>query len=374
LEGPEVVPADLRAGEELNLDDLVLDEIFVKEPEPVLGVAVKEDVQNTVLDTAVLETVAERVEGAVQGPVNVETPQATLGGATTGIAATAAPAPVEPKAVVLENVAAAPVESKPIVPESIAAEPIEPKAIVPENIAAAPIEPKARFENVLSVGAPSSAAQSVPTPSAETVLPKKPLFWSAEVNAADAERPGEADRSHVPPVLRGLRKCEACGFPVSAGRVLCVECEEKKWRGQLKVPQGAGPRQVAIPAASPPVAAVPKEAMAFAAAQSAAASVATPMRRTVPAAAAASGGRAGASAAAKESGRVTAQPLAPARNANPPSPTLEPTAEALEAASRDFVFSAGMGSSQSWFSANKYVIGVVLLVAAVAVTAVFLLR
>jgi hypothetical protein len=53
---------------------------------------------------------------------------------------------------------------------------------------------------------------------------------------------------------------------------------------------------------------------------------------------------------------------------------LEPTAEALEAASRDFVFSAGMGSSQSWFSANKYVIGVVLLVAAVAVTAVFLLR
>ena len=31
--------------------------------------------------------------------------------------------------------------------------------------------------------------------------------------------------------VRGMR------FPVSAGRTLCVECEEKKWRGQLKRPQ-----------------------------------------------------------------------------------------------------------------------------------------
>jgi hypothetical protein len=52
----------------------------------------------------------------------------------------------------------------------------------------------------------------------------------------------------------------------------------------------------------------------------------------------------------------------------------KPAEESLGTLSSDFVFSAGMGNSQSWFSANKYVIAAVLLVAAVAVTAVFLLR
>ena len=86
-------------------------------------------------------------------------------------------------------------------------------------------------------------------PSAET-LPKKKLFWSAAVNpATDPAKREDADQSHVPPVLRGLRKCDACGFPVSAGRALCVECEEKKWRGQLKTPKAIAPQ--AAPVVSP---------------------------------------------------------------------------------------------------------------------------
>jgi hypothetical protein len=32
--------------------------------------------------------------------------------------------------------------------------------------------------------------------------------------------------------MRNLQKCKACGFPVSQGRKLCIECEEKEWRGQ----------------------------------------------------------------------------------------------------------------------------------------------
>jgi len=36
----------------------------------------------------------------------------------------------------------------------------------------------------------------------------------------------------VPPVLRNRQKCQACGFPVSQGRTFCVECEERQWRGQ----------------------------------------------------------------------------------------------------------------------------------------------
>jgi len=79
------------------------------------------------------------------------------------------------------------------------------------------------------------APELKPSLSGPSVPAKKPLFWSAPA-IAETETPiaSEVDQSNVPPVLRDLRKCVACGFPVSAGRMLCVECEEKKWRGQLR--------------------------------------------------------------------------------------------------------------------------------------------
>ena len=78
--------------------------------------------------------------------------------------------------------------------------------------------------------------QHAAAPLAAPSMPKKKLLWSLPVNPNADEQPAAPDQSHVPPVLRGLRKCEVCGFPVSAGRALCVECEEKKWRGQLRRP------------------------------------------------------------------------------------------------------------------------------------------
>jgi len=350
LEGPELVPGDLVADEPV-LDDLVLEDVVLKEPEPVQGVAGKESAQKGSSGTAGAEALAENREGAAPEPLTAETPTLPQAAREDGAPVTAGTA------------AAAPVEPKTVIPENVAAVPVEPKTVVSENVAA-PLQ------------AISTAAEPVPAPSVESAPPKKQLLWSAELNPApDAGNPEEADRGHVPPVLRGLRKCEACGFPVSAGRALCVECEEKKWRGQLKVPQGAGARQIAIPAATAPIAVPPKEVRAFAAAQSAAASVSTPLTRGVPASAAPSSVGAGASAAVKELSGDTAQPLPAARGANPATgQTLEPAAEALGTSSRDFVFSAEVESSQSWLSAKKYIIGIVLLVAAVAVTAVFLLR
>ena len=88
-----------------------------------------------------------------------------------------------------------------------------------------------------SVPTQAAPVQQAADPAAQPAAPAKKLFWSLSVNpAAEAEKPAPPDQSHVPPVLRGLRKCEVCGFPVTAGRVLCVECEEKKWRGQLRRP------------------------------------------------------------------------------------------------------------------------------------------
>jgi hypothetical protein len=64
--------------------------------------------------------------------------------------------------------------------------------------------------------------------------PKKPLFGSVAV-----QTPASAGRSDdiaasiaVPMELKNLQRCQACGFPVSQGRTFCVECEDKRWRGE----------------------------------------------------------------------------------------------------------------------------------------------
>jgi GAF domain-containing protein len=179
---------------------------------------------------------------------------------------------------------------------------------------------------------------AAPAPSTEPLREKKQeekkqLFWSAALKPpAEDAKPKESDQSHVPPVLRGLHKCEACGFPVSAGRVLCVECEEKKWRGQLKTPQAAA-RQSAIPVASPPRLASTVQPRVFdVTAQSA--------------------------GAEKESTKVTDSRLQ--------SLPAQDTSSML-------VLSAGLEPSQSWLSANRYIVGALLAVAAI-VGAFFFMR
>lgn len=172
---------------------------------------------------------------------------------------------------------------------------------------------------------------------------RKPLLWSAA--SAEAEKPSQADQSHVPPVLRGLRKCEACGFPISGGRSFCVECEEKKWRGQLVQKQQAA-------TAMPKISEAPRkrEGQAFAAAASA------------PALAPVMGSVAAPQATSEEL-KPLPEKETPALEANAPGPTEVP----------GLVLSAGLQPSPSWLVRNKYVVGVVLAVAA-AVAAVFLLR
>jgi hypothetical protein len=205
------------------------------------------------------------------------------------------------------------------------------------------------------VVAPAPAAAAVPPP--EPIREKKQLFWSASLKPLAQEAgPKQSDQSHVPPVLRGLHKCEACGFPVSAGRVLCVECEEKKWRGQLRTPQAAA-RQSAVPvtaatlskATSKPAerafAAVPQSvgAIAVASPESTAPARATePVRKSAASTSQALAG--------KESAKVGGSPV-PAVAAQDTSATL--------------VLSAGLPSSQSWLSANRYIVGALVAVAAV---------
>jgi hypothetical protein len=238
----------------------------------------------------------------------------------------------------------------------------------------------------------ASPVESSPALSAEGLAPKKKLFWSAAENTeVDAGETDEADRSHVPPVLRGLRKCEACGFPVSAGRALCVECEEKKWKGQLKVAKAAplpaaaavapiaekpgrdgsrnetltnatssiaeldAQRRASASSASP-IAATTVDSKAFAAAANAPVAMAQPVAAAIPF------GAVAAVAPEKES------------KAAPASGSNAPTEKSVgEVASPEFILSAGLETSQSWLAANKYILGVLLAVVAV-IGVIFLLR
>lgn len=225
-----------------------------------------------------------------------------------------------------------------------------------EPVASPPVELPSVVTPTASEASQVAAQTQVPivVPAAPVPEAKKPLFWSASLDlGADEQAPTETDQSHVPPVLRNLPKCQACGFPVSEGRVLCVECEEKKWRGQLraKAPAKAEAHGEGVTAAP---------SRAFAAAQSAAAAAPSTLQKpalttqVILASAKRVGAGEGQATAVKEN-TVVGQP----------KPALE--------ASTSVILSAGLEPSQSWFSANKYILGALLVVAAV-VTAILLLR
>ena len=42
------------------------------------------------------------------------------------------------------------------------------------------------------------------------------------------------------PELDKIRKCEACGFPVSEGRTLCLDCETARFSGDNPAPLAGG--------------------------------------------------------------------------------------------------------------------------------------
>jgi hypothetical protein len=160
-----------------------------------------------------------------------------------------------------------------------------------------------------------TATETKPEPA-----PKKPLFWSAATQTQASGKTDEADVSiSVPLVLRNLQKCKACGFPVSQGRTFCVECEEKKWRGQ-RLPQ---------PAAG---AATPLKAV-VAPKQPAASSVQTSL---------------------PSSAKILHRPAESAGFGN------------------SAMFSSSAAPSRSWFAANKYVLGALLVVAIVIATIAWL--
>jgi GAF domain len=183
---------------------------------------------------------------------------------------------------------------------------------------------------------PPKAVTITEKPSEPAPAVNRPLLWSMALDSPNSAA-SQADPTQVPATLRNLRKCQACGFPVSPGRALCVECEEKKWRGQLK---GTSP---ARPSATSSVVAAAAPARAAQASVAECPPVPTPKSsepvfpatrpiNQVP------DGQAAATAA-------TLKPQAE-NHAKTQSPKSQP----------ELVLTAAMEPSQSWIAAHKFVL------------------
>ena len=199
----------------------------------------------------------------------------------------------------------------------------------------------------------AAPAKEVPAePAVRTIVAKKPLLWSAATSAA-MEPPQKSDQSRLPPVLRNLRTCQACGFPISEGRALCVECEEKQWRGTLRN-SATAPKQVSTIIAATDSAISRSHRPMETPASSAAATTAKGNVNPKPVQ---PEPRVGTSSSAQDSGRQNSRAVPSSalpksdKGADDPLPFL----------------SAGVSTSESWFSANKYILGAIVLVAIVVV-------
>jgi putative methionine-R-sulfoxide reductase with GAF domain len=188
---------------------------------------------------------------------------------------------------------------------------------------------------------------------------RKPLFWTAPV--AESSTPGEASASNnAPPTMRNLQKCQACGFPVSQGRLLCVECEEKKWRGQPLPRKSA----IAVPDAARKPAAVDLKSSAASVDRKSEASLDEAAEKKPSSAPSPADVSAKAGIPAPS---TFAEARNPAPNASAPSLPIAPVS------SSPAPFLASAVESQSWLAANKYIL-ITLLIVAVVIAAIAFLR
>jgi hypothetical protein len=227
---------------------------------------------------------------------------------------------------------------------------VETEILAPDSSIEATEEEVRDVAAVAEIAVAASQLVAASEPPAKTSASARPVLWSAPFHAApEAPRPAEVDQSLVPPVLRDLHKCWACGFPVSEGRKLCVECEEKQWRGRLRVPVAAAGKDVAVAGAAVARAVSSNQALA-----AAAGAASLPGPDVFP------------------SGQFKSETPRPAAVVQPAAHAATATvAETSEIKPSPPILSGGM-ESESWLSANKYIVGALLLVVIVVAAIVVL--
>jgi hypothetical protein len=195
-----------------------------------------------------------------------------------------------------------------------------------------------------------STKEVLPPKKEEAAAPKKPLFWSAALRtqANTTQTPEAAESIAAPPVLRNLQKCKACGFPVSQGRTFCVECEEKQWRTQRH------PQSAAV-ASTPTHQEIKKEPAPEPVVRVIAATAEIPVKE-IP--------------VTNSSSTKTQEPVAATPSTPAPAAIAEHISPSEPASDSSTLFLSSAQPSESWLSANKYILGALFLVAVtIAVTA-----
>jgi putative methionine-R-sulfoxide reductase with GAF domain len=129
----------------------------------------------------------------------------------------------------------------------------DPPVIVPE--AAPPVPETSEAEsgpNPAEAAPPEVADIAVPqAPEEPVILPQEGPLGDAQVHSALFQG-AEPQVVAVPEAMRRVQKCASCAFPVSAGRTLCVDCENKS-HGEGKSAEAIPPEFVpAFLASSPP--------------------------------------------------------------------------------------------------------------------------
>jgi uncharacterized Zn finger protein (UPF0148 family) len=223
-------------------------------------------------------------------------------------------------------------------------------------------QPESPTRAMISESLPVVAVREIPPQKEQRdePVPKKPLLWSAAIRTQGStgtlDEKGAAESIAVPAGLRRLQKCQACGFPVSQGRTFCVECEEKQWRGQ-RLSQAAaaganqGPREEArlepvqtssvrtLATSSSNTPAHVGEVDSALAGSATALAVAAPVQDLTS-------GLVATATAATQTSSLSSHAPADASTPNDSAPFLSSAVQ-----------------SPSWFAANKYIFGVLLVVA-----------
>jgi len=254
------------------------------------------------------------------------------------------------------------------------------KTTEPSTSAATALPPSERENPQLAPAEDPSVAESLKSEPkkieaipAEPV-PRKPLFWSAEMQSPGNPSPSAAPEStSIPEILRNFHKCEACGFPVSQGRTFCVECEEKQWRGQ-PLPQSApsaGKSNQSKPGQSKPTSRA-IESPEIAAIETASSDKAVKPSQAVEKPASSPPANPLPAVAAAVAPTFAPSPLAPHAPAPAPAAPLKPQealkSEPAASSNNAALFLSATVESESWLSANKYILGALVLVAIVITT------
>lgn len=111
--------------------------------------------------------------------------------------------------------------------------PVEPRAEVDEPPAATANVEAAAEEQIDQKQDQKPDLESVQEPAGQeaeaAILPFGESIGSESVSAGVLEEPSaEVQAAPVPEAMRRVQKCATCGFPVSEGRMYCLDCERKE--------------------------------------------------------------------------------------------------------------------------------------------------